>query len=234
MSVEVVTVWAPRRHHEKWRDDYCDLITLQRRTVLHFGHTHTVVTDDSRMTEDGDALVVKLPDEVMPAMIAGVLERLERPVTCDLVFVDTDVLVNRDLHDAFEPRDFELALTNRIHELAPINNGVMLISRHGTEQARAFFTDALAVCGTHWGADQEAISAVAAPVPEPWQRTVIRRPRYGRIAFVNMKQYAVVPKERGAYHRKNPFMVHFKGATKDWAQEYAQRFIFGNEGRGSR
>lgn len=229
MTVEVVTVWAPRRHHEKWRDDYCDLIALQRRTVRHFGHAHTVVTDDSRMLEDGDALVVKLPDEVMPAMIAGVLERLDRPVTCDLVFVDTDVLAHRNLDEAFVPRDFDIALTNREQEKAPINNGVMLVSQYGVEAARAFFGDALAVCGTHWGADQEAISATAKPVPPPWDRAVIPRKRHGRIAFVNMKQFAAVPKERGVPHRKNPFFVHFKGETKQWAQEYAERFIFGNE-----
>lgn len=231
MSVEVVTVWAPRATSEQWRADYEDLLALQRRTALRFGHRHVVVTDDSRWMEDGDALVVKLPDEVMPAMIAGVLERLQRPVTCDLFFVDVDVLVHRNLDDAFAlpQRDFDLAFTNREHATAPINNGVMLVARDAVPQALAFFEDALAVCGTHWGADQEAISATAAPVPSPLERTVVVHPRYGRIAFVNMKQYAAVPKERGIPHKKNPYTVHFKGSTKAWAREYADRFIFGEE-----
>lgn len=227
MTVEVVTVWAPRATSAQWRSDYEDLVTLQKRTALRFGHRHVVVTDDSRWMEDGDALVVKLPDEVMPAMIAGVLERLQRPVDADLFFVDVDVLVHRNLDDAFARGDFDLALTNREHPIAPVNNGVMLVPRDSVARAYTFFADAYAVCGTHWGADQEAISATAAPVPSPLQRTVVEHPRYGRIAFVNMKEHAAVPKERGIPHKKNPYTVHFKGDTKAWAHEYADRFIFG-------
>lgn len=229
MSVEVVAVWAPRVTHEKWRDDYLDLLDLQRRTVRHFGHRHVIVTDDSRMVEDVDAIVAPLPEEVMPAMIAGVLARLLFPVTADLVFVDVDALAHRPLDDIFAPYDFDLAFTNRVHDVAPINNGVMLVAAGALQGAQQFFLDALAVCGTHWGADQEAISKVAAPVPEPYERKVIERKRYGRIAFHSMKQYAAVPKRQGIPHKGNPFFVHFKGDTKPWAQEYAQRFIFGSE-----
>lgn len=229
MSVEVVTVWAPRMNHEKWRDDYLPLLDLQRATAHRFGHKHTIMTDDSHMMEWADAVVTLLPMELMQAMIAGVVERLRRPVDSHLLFVDVDVLIHRNLESAFEGVDFDLGLTNRAHPTAPINNGVMLVPEHGAAGALLFFEEALRICGTHWGADQEAISKAASPIPSHLDRVVIKRPPYGRIGYLSMKSYAAVPKVRAHRHDRNPFCVHFKGETKAWAAEYAQLFILGGE-----
>lgn len=227
MTVEVVTVWAPRPHHDKWRDDYLALLGLQKRTAEHFGHTHTVVSDHiggvGGELPGFNVLHAPLSWELMPAMIDGVLARLRYPAKprTDLVFVDADVLVARDLAGAFS-EDWDLGLTRRAHDRAEINNGAMYVRATAREMAIEFFERALARCGTHWGADQEAISAEAAPVPTQ-DRIEYLGPM--RVGYLSMKTHNAVPKAPGLKHQAQPFVVHFKGDTKDWAQKYADRFI---------
>lgn len=220
MPVELCTVWAPRPESEQWRKDYVKMMELQRASALRFGHTHTVITDDSTLT-GFDILAVDLPQEVMPAMIMGVIERLMRPVFNHIIFADVDVLVNRPLHTIFDGK-FDLGLTRRINEKAPINNGVMYMDVNGAVKARKFFEQALAICGTHWGGDQEAISQAAAPVPEI--ECILERESGIWINFMSMKDYAAVPKQRGMRHEK-AYCIHFKGNTKQWMHEYYERFL---------
>lgn len=226
MSVEVVTVWTPRREDAQWRDDYYDLIALQRRTAHRFGHAHTIVTDDSRFMEDRGAIVAQFPESLMQSMIYGVVHRLSLPVYSRLVFVDCDVLINAPLDAAFTG-EWDIGLTVREDATSPVNNGVMFVTCNGVFGARLFFQRALELCGTHWGADQEAISEAAAPVGTHLQQSVSERPPYGRIGFLNMKRHAAVPRERGRKHKSGPFCIHFKGDTKPWAQEYADKYILG-------
>lgn len=221
MSVEVVTVWVPRPDHPKWREDYIDLIELQRQTAHHFGHTHIVVTD-SEGRGKFERLICNLPQSVMKAMLAGVLERLARPVTSDLVFLDCDALIGKDLSEAFDC-SFDLGLTRRLNKLAPINNGAVYVPQQSVAHADSFFRRALDICGDHWGADQEAISQIAAPVPEI--SGTIENRGGTRIAFLSMKTHNAIPKYEGKLHRSLPFVIHFKGQTKIWAQTYAEKFI---------
>lgn len=229
MMVEVCTVWAPRPQHAQWRDDYERLLLLQRATARKFGHRHVIVTDDSRMMDDRDAVVCTLPDEVMPAMIAGVLRRLAVAVTTPIVFVDVDVLIGRDLSEAFDG-SFDLGLTRRVNDKAPVNNGAMYVAAPLHPAVAAFFTGALARCGTHWGADQEAISAQAAPVPD--LSDVIEERDGMRIRFLSMKSHNAIPKMEDRRHVSNPFCIHFKGQTKAWAKTYADHYILHGVGDG--
>jgi hypothetical protein len=227
MSVEVVTVWAPRPSHEKWDSaDWLKLIDLQRRSAFRYGATHTIVTDDELFTAGAlpGRLIAELPRELMPAMIAGVIARLTMaPIRDDLLFLDVDALVARPLEPAFD-RTFDIGLTRRANpDGVHINNGAMYVDRHAGEKAVRFFMRALARCGTHWGADQQAISDVASPVPET-EGVELRGDT--RISFLSMKTHNVIPKKQGKPHLANPFVVHFKGQTKEWAQTYADRFIF--------
>lgn len=224
MSVEVVTVWAPRPKHEKWREDYMALLRLQSLTALRFGHAHTILTDAPKGT--GFPLLsvvqqVKLPQNLMQAMIAGVVARLSLPSE-HLLFVDADVLVGRELDSAFSGA-FDLGLTRRDDVRSPINNGSMYVHARGRAFALAFFERALARCGTHWGADQEAISAEAAPVPKE-DGLVQTRPG-GQIGFLSMRDYSCVPKTRGLEHSTQPYTIHFKGESKDWAADYADLYL---------
>lgn len=218
MGVEVCTVFAPRLDHPYWRDDYLALIKAQRASALLFGHSHVVVTDTD-LGPGLDTLRAELPHDLMPAMIAGVLARLAQPVNDHICFVDADCLVNHSLYKAFNRADFDLGLTYRDHPTAPINNGAMYMKQMGHAGALMFFRHALSLCEKHWGGDQEAISRAAAPVIH----LETNAPRSGAVVrFLSPKLFAAVPKARGLRH--GSFIVHFKGATKDWMLDYARAF----------
>lgn len=226
-GVEVITVWAPRPDHAKWRKDYISLMALQSRTAREFEHTHTIVTDYPKIVEqfpNSKVIVTKLPKDLMHAMIAGVIARLNKPCNHHLVFADIDVLVAKPLDEAFD-QTFDLGLTNRVNAVAPINNGVMYVDHKGITAALEFFTRALAVCQSHWGGDQEAISKIAAPVPE--ESGLVEQRDWGTLAFLSLRTHACVPKIRGERHTPDPFTVHFKGEeAKGWARDYAKKYIF--------
>jgi hypothetical protein len=221
LTVEVVTVFAPRPDHEKWTD-YYPLLRAQRASVLRAGHRHVVVTD-ADLGGGFDTLRVPLPGALMPAMIQGLIAKLARGGDSDLLLVDVDCLIARDLAPAFvDERDFDVLLTRRAHPTAPVNNGAMYVRRAGIRNALGFFKHALALCREHWGADQEAISQAAAPVPEH-ERIA---DRVGcRIKFASMKPYNVVPKILGKRHNCDPFVVHFKGDGKSFMLAYAERYL---------
>lgn len=224
MTVEVCTVFAPRPEHEKWRDDYIDLLALQKRTAERFDHRHTVVTDVPM--PQFNCLTTHLPLSLMKAILLGMIRRLEAPVLSHLVLVDADCLIARSLDEAFPNNDFDLLLTRRLNDKSPINNGAMYIHRDGATRALHFFRAAYDRCADHWGGDQEAISDVAAPVPTDDR---IEERCGARVSFVSMRKHAAVPKRQGTYHQSNPFIVHFKGDTKPWAKEYASKFILCDE-----
>lgn len=219
-EVDVVTVYSPHPEHEKWYD-YMPLLMKQKETAEKFGHKHWVVTD----VDIDDMVCIKepLPKSLMRAMIAGVIARLRRGGNKDIVFMDCDCLVNRDLTDAFYlEQTWELTLTRRPNLSCPVNNGVMYVRCEGIANALVFFQRALEMCGEHWGADQEAISMAASPVPETAGFGI----RQGcAIRFVDMRLYNAVPKMPNKKHHSNPYVVHFKGATKDWAEGYAARYV---------
>jgi hypothetical protein len=218
--VDVVTVYSPRPQHAKWYD-YLPLMRMQRDSAMRFGHGHWVVTDAE--IPGFSCVREKLPESIMRAMIVGVVARLARGGDRDIVFVDCDCLINRDLSDAFaDEQAWDMILTRRPNLACPVNNGAMYVRLEGIGKAQAFFENALQQCGDHWGADQEAISRAAAPVPETAGFGV----RHGcGIKFVDMRLYNAVPKMPNKKHRANPFVIHFKGDTKDWAEGYAARYV---------
>jgi hypothetical protein len=222
MRVAVVTVFAPRPNLPQWRD-YLPLLRLQRDTARRFGHDHFVVTDGD-LGREFDQVFTTLPSNLMRAQIAGQIAWLSSAPAqqCATLLADADVLVARELSPAFAAGDFDLGLTPREDPVAPVNNGAMYVPAGSAEAVLPFFRAALARCAEHWGGDQEAISQVAAPVLAPGDRAE----RQGaRVVFLSMRAFNVIPKEEGARHKSNPFVVHFKGETKAWAELYARRWI---------
>lgn len=214
--IEVVTVYTPRPQHEKWMD-YLPLLKAQRASALKFGCRHTVVSD---VEVDGfDVLRTELPRSLMHALIAGQIERLKRPVDGPILLLDADCLVASDPADAFVGK-WDLAMTFRENKVSPINNGAMYVRNAGP--ALGFFERALAMCETHWGGDQEAISKAAAPVP---QKPATKMRGDCLVAFVEMRKYAAVSKRPRSHHSREPYVIHFKGASKAWMVDYAAHVL---------
>jgi hypothetical protein len=224
--VRLVTFYSPRPSHEKFID-YIPLLQLQQRTAARFGHEHVVVSDVDLPGLNVWCPPQPLPESLMKAIMVGQLSYLNNWVKeanpKKLVLVDGDCLVHRDLSAAFDGT-FDLALTSRTPHRSPINNGVMYADNQDRQGVVNFFEHALANCEDHWGGDQEAISGAAAPVPE--EHGVVKIRQGIRVKFVSLETHAVVPTQAGMRHKRDPFMVHFKGEkAKEWMELYATKFI---------
>jgi hypothetical protein len=220
MTIDIVTVYTPRPSHEKFMD-FLPLIRLQKATAEKFGYRHLVVSDQE--IKGCNVVQTQMPATLMLAIMAGQVAYLrdhwdgERCV----VLLDCDCLIARPLDDVFR-LPFDLGLTNREDLKSPINNGAMYISGN-KPKVLEFFERAQSLTAKHWGGDQEAISKAAAPVPKDHRIEC----RDGlRIAFLSMRAYNCIPRERGVKHKKNPYVVHFKGEErKPWMETYARSFI---------
>lgn len=220
--LEVVTVWAPRPEHEKWRD-YLPLLQIQRKSCARLGHRHVVMTDAAPGALPGyETRQVELPRNLMFAILTGQLAYMEQwSGEFPVVLADVDCLVVRNLVEAFDG-SFDVLLTNRKSEASPIQNGAMYFAKGAQEAARQLLRRALELCKDHWGGDQEAISQAVAPVPV---RHVVEQ-RFGkRFYFASPDPYNFSP--RGAMPKMNHgrFVVHFKGDSKSYAAPYARAML---------
>ncbi len=222
--VDVVTVYTPRPKHPKWRD-YLPALALERDTAVRWNARHIVVSDVD--LPGFEAMRVSLPDSLMKAQIAGQIAYLEQWNDKDhILFVDADCLIARDPAGAF--MGFDLGLTWRDNPECMINNGAMYVAAGSKQRALMFFCAAYALCGDHWGGDQEAISQASAPVPKQDGRRAIRQGAV--VEFLSMRTHNCTPTERGAMHAYPvPYVVHFKGDRKEWMQTYAEQYILRRE-----
>lgn len=216
MPLSVATVFAPRPAHPKFRD-YLALLALQKRSAEAFRHRHFVVSDREL---DGLATVVtKLPDSLNQALLGGMIAAIDAwPGDYPLVLMDADCLVVRSLRSAFDGT-FDVGLTNRTNDVAPIQNGVMYFAAGSKAVARAFLSCALELCKEHWGGDQEAIAQAAAPVPA--EHGV--QERFGvRFSFLSCKTHNWSPKSVPLRIPAGRFVLHLKGDRKDMAPGFAR------------
>lgn len=218
--IEVVTVYAPRKNHEKYVD-FRPLMLYQKQSVETYGHRHVVVSDMPAISKL-NVLYRELPHSLMLAIIAGQIAYLEQwSGEHAVLLADVDCLVARPLEAAFDG-SFDLGLTNRDNPVAPINNGAMYVAPGCKDAVLKFFHKAQALCKKHWGGDQEAIALAAAPIPKDHCVHV----RDGlRVGFFSMQTHNCVPRCQGLRHKKNPYVVHFKGDRKGWMETYLRAFI---------
>lgn len=218
--LEVVTVWAPRPQHPKWRDGYLDLLKLQNGTVRRVGHRHVIVTDQPEVPGFADLLHAELPESLMHALIAGQVAYLEQwndahPV----VMLDMDCLVARDLGKAFRG-EWDIGLTNRELKGQEIQNGAMYFAPGSRKAALKMLRKTLDLCEDWWGADQAALSQAVAPVPR-LHRVEMRLG--ARIGFLACEDYNFSPKAGVPKARAERFVLHFKGDAKQFAADTASR-----------
>lgn len=221
--LEVVTVWAPRPAHPRWRADYLQLLELQRQSCERFLHRHVIVTDEGAHFSGGyDTLFyTDLPDSLMQALVAGQLAYVrqwsgEHPV----VLLDVDCIVTRPLGKAFDG-SFDIGVTRRDHPTQPIQNGAIYLAPGSKKAAIAMFEATLKRTGEAWGSDQEALAAALAPVPPAGR---VKNRCGARVAFLKCERHNFSDKHRPPAPRtpEDRFVVHFKGDTKVWAAGFAE------------
>ena len=217
--LEVVTVWAPRPEHPKYRD-YLALLALQAKTVARAGHRHVVVTDGE--LKGYETLQVELPQSLMHALIAGQLAYMTKwSGSHRVVLADMDCMIVRDLNAAFTG-EFDIGLTRREHPTQPIQNGVMYFDATWKAKvaAVAMFRRTLELCGDEWGEDQEALAQAVGPVPDLCKNEI----RFGaRVRFLATELHNHSCKMGRPRVINERFVEHFKGEfPKQWAAGYVQ------------
>lgn len=140
---------------------------------------------------------------------------------CDAVFLDTDIVVQKDLTPLFDG-EFDVALTRRenigvdpsgidVAKAMPYNTGVMLSKPSGWD----FWRNAWKHCesfpeeGRKWWGDQYAVKAIAEIAPL-------------RILELPCEIYNYSPAAESEDVRER-FVVHYKGERKSWMKRRAQR-----------
>lgn len=219
--LDVVTVWAPRPAHPKY-GDYLTLLRLQRACARRLGHRHIVVTDCEAL--DGfDTLRAGVSESLMRAILEGQLAWAEQwGGEWPAVLMDVDCLPLIDLERAFD-RSFDIGLTSRRDARSPVQNGVMYFAAGSQNAARTLFRRALELCGEHWGGDQEAISQVVAPVPQP---TMVGERLGVRVAFLSTDTHNFTPKIPPLKMPQGRYVLHLKGEErKGWAAPFARQFL---------
>lgn len=215
--LEVVTVWAPRPNHPKWRD-YLSLLALQARTVKRVGHRHVVVTDTE--LKGYNTFQADLPDSLLHALIAGQLAYMRQwSGKHRVVLADMDCMVINDLNPAFT--GFDVGLTIREHDTQPIQNGAMYFEANERAKAAAvaMLDLTLGMCGREWGEDQEALARAVEPPGK-----FCTADRFGaKFAFLPIDRHNHSNKHVRAAVDTNRFIEHFKGDMKKWAEPFVKR-----------
>jgi hypothetical protein len=171
------------------------------------------LADQKTRPVDGADDVIRLPYDGVHLMTFRLLQ-FARLDPCEAIFLDTDVIVQRDLSPLFES-DFDVALTRRenigvdpqgvdVAAVMPYNTGVMLSRPSGWD----FWHNALKYCETlpeearRWWGDQFAIKAVAEIAPL-------------RIEELPCDLYNYSP-ALDTEDVSRRFVVHYKGMRKPW------------------
>lgn len=153
--------------------------------------------------------------------------------TSNLVFLDSDILINGNLNALFE-QDFDIALTYRDNEEMPINWGAMFISTRNQPAAVQFLERVLENYRTKYftnpifWCDQYALM------------DTIQRDRFfdrdsnlleiegARILLVPCETYNFSPENKLSsvlFELKDKQIIHFKGARKRFIQAYWQTYL---------
>lgn len=221
--LDVVTVWAPRPAHPKWRPDYLQLLELQHQSCERFLHRHVIVTDAEAQAIDLPDLPFRaeLPDSLMHALIAGQLAYVRQwSGTNPVVLLDVDCIVCRPLGKAFDG-SFDIGVTRREHPTQPIQNGAIYLAPGSRKAALAMLEATLARCGDDWGSDQEALALALAPIPAVKR---VKNRCGARVAFLpcDLHNFSSKHKPPAPRQPEDRFVVHFKGESKQWAQGFVE------------
>jgi hypothetical protein len=149
----------------------------------------------------------------------------------DTIFVDTDVIFQRDLNFVFTESDFDIAVTRRhkvvtpqghnVAKVMPFNNGV--IFARSSAGAKKFWQEVYLSCSMmpdnlkHWYGDQLAVAEVVA---------------YAPLIDIKVKELPCDPynftpdtPDINSEDWQQKHILHFKGKRKDWMLAYAEKWF---------
>lgn len=134
--------------------DYSLLIDLMFRSasLFHPDCQRVVLTDYqtdlSYLDKSIKAHRIQVDPNRVPLMYSRLVAQVDyirsNNFASDMVFLDSDILINSNLESLFK-QDFDIALTIRDLEIMPVNWGVMLVSKNGGQNVINFFEKILTI-----------------------------------------------------------------------------------------
>ena len=145
---------ATLKSNIKNEGDYSLLIDLMFRSasLFHPDCQRVVLTDYqtdlSYLDKSIKAHRIHVDPNSVPLMYSRLVAQVDyirsNNFASDMVFLDSDILINSNLESLFK-QDFDIALTIRDLEIMPVNWGVMLVSKNGGQNVIDFFEKILTI-----------------------------------------------------------------------------------------
>ncbi len=134
--------------------DYSLLIDLMFRSasIFHQNCQRVVLTDFQTnlgyLDKSIQAHRIKIDPNGVPLMFSRLVAQIDyiksNNFSSDMVFLDSDILINANLESIFE-KEFDIALTIRDLDIMPVNWGVMLVSQNAGQHVIKFFEKILTI-----------------------------------------------------------------------------------------
>lgn len=158
----------------------------------------------------------------------------EEPLTCPVVFADTDMLLVSPISPVFE-QDFDIALTVRSKADMPINGGLVLANSKRPSKTRAFFHDLLSIMEDHalgewreWYGDQHALARLLKHVAIMDEIGNVVECHGCRFLLLDANKYNFTPKTRRprlTQDLRDITLYHFKGEYRQYMPFFWEKRI---------
>ena len=155
--------------------DQLRLLKLSAR-VHHPGAQFTILTDQATAIPEmcDDDQIIRRSIDGSEIMLERTRQQYNYLLNYDfhkpIVFIDTDILILKDIHHVFV-KDFDIGLTFRDNKEMPVNGGVIFVNNRNPQSARQFFKTLLGIIETQgkqekdWYGDQLALGRMVSCEP---------------------------------------------------------------------
>lgn len=228
----VVSYYSPRP--DEFGDRafaYDEPIACLEASCFRLGLKHVLLTEkgnedkiphvakDRIFTVDGTQSL-----KLMQATVAGQMAYLRHVGTGDhgTIMIGVDCLMMKDPTPVFDGGDWDVAVTVGPYSPGGLNNGFVALAPNRGDAAGRFYELALHNCPEEWGGDQESIRRVVYPLA-PVGRTVERNGF--KVRFLDMDTFNLPPASLDDPAIPSAYMLHFKGARKDFMGAAAEQWL---------
>lgn len=210
-----VSFYAPRKVPQH-RYDFIDCLRVQRATCRRYGVKQIVLTDQD-LPDDLIQQRLRLPGELMPAILTAQLWMVRTNPNEDLLLIGADCILGHDPTTLFDG-SFDLAVTTHPFPDCILNTGLIAVAAGKGALVAPVWEKALDLCGPAWGDDQHSMAEVL----QPTLRHGVELRDGLRVKFLPVPGYNDAPDH--PRDMNNALVVHFRGPRKEWMREWSERF----------
>lgn len=228
------------------RNEYLQMIdTLFRSAAIYHPDCKKVIltdksTDLSQVASDIVIYRVDIDSEkvMLGRLIAQLNYARSEDERSDIVFLDSDMLINGSLGSLFSEQ-FQVALTYRSHNEMPINGGVIFVSKHQKQRAVEFlefvltiYQEKYAAHSTWWGDQYALMDAISTDLhsqllSDDQSMRWVETDRF-KTLLVPCRVYNFSPSyefDSIASRLAEPAIIHFKGHRKNLIAFYWNAYL---------